>query len=156
MLWVFFTNAVDLPAINLGFMVIDSTQQLFLIGGIAISVGIFTYSRHVMETVGNSLMPLTPEAAMVVVLSQASSNYLYFHHKGCLMHSNLSVLPAIPLVPVSSSQVVIGSIIGIGLFKGGKQIKYKILGGISLGWIATPLLAGRFDFLHAILREQCF
>ncbi len=150
-----FTNAVDLPPINLGFVVIDSTQQLFLIGGIAISVGIFTYSRHVMETVGNSLMPLTPEAAMVVVLSQAVVLFI-FSSQGLSDAFQSIGLPAIPLVPVSSSQVVIGSIIGIGLFKGGKQIKYKILGGISLGWIATPLLAGVLTFFMLFFVNNVF
>jgi len=59
-------------------------------------------------------------------------------------------LPAIPLVPVSSSQIVIGSIIGIGIYKGGKEIKYNILGSISLGWIATPIVAGIMVF-YAVL-----
>jgi phosphate/sulfate permease len=150
-----FTSAVDLPAINLGFMVFGSTQQLFLIGGIAISVGIFTYSRHVMETVGNSLMPLTPEAAIVVVLSQAVVLFV-FSSQGLSDALQTIGLPPIPLVPVSSSQVVIGSIIGIGLFKGGKQIKYKILGGISLGWIATPLLAGVLTFFMLFFVNNVF
>ncbi|MCK4510296.1 inorganic phosphate transporter, partial [bacterium] len=39
-----------------GLFSFTGTQQLFLIGGIAISIGIFTYSRRVMETVGGSLM----------------------------------------------------------------------------------------------------
>lgn len=150
-----FTTAVDLPAINLGFMVIDSTQQLFLIGGIAISIGIFTYSRHVMTTIGNTLMPLTPEAAIVVVLSQAVVLFV-FSSQGLSDAFQSIGLPAIPLVPVSSSQVVIGSIIGIGLFKGGKQIKYKILGSISLGWIATPILAGVLTFFMLFFVNNVF
>ncbi len=150
-----FTTAVDLPAINLGFMVIDSTQQLFLIGGIAISIGIFTYSRHVMTTIGNTLMPLTPEAAIVVVLSQAVVLFI-FSSQGLSDAFQSIGLPAIPLVPVSSSQVVIGSIIGIGLFKGGKQIKFKILGSISLGWIATPILAGVLTFFMLFFVNNVF
>ena len=108
-----------------------------------------------METVGNSLMPLTPEAAMVVVLSQAVVLFI-FSSQGLSDALQSIGLPAIPLVPVSSSQVVIGSIIGIGLFKGGKQIKYKILGGISLGWIATPLLAGVLTFFMLFFVNNVF
>ncbi len=150
-----FTGAVNLPVINLGFIQFDSTQQLFFIGGIAIAIGIFTYSRHVMQTVGNTLMPLTPEAAIVVVLSQALVLFV-FSSQGLSDAFQSIGLPAIPLVPVSSSQVVIGSIIGIGLYKGGKQIKYRILGGISIGWIATPLLAGALTFFMLFFVNNVF
>ena len=150
-----FTNAVNLPTIDLGFVSFDSTQQLFLIGGIAIAIGIITYSKHVMETVGNTLMPLTPDAAIVVVLSQAM--VLFIFSSTSLSNALQSIgMPAIPLVPVSSSQVVIGAIIGIGLYKGGKEIKYNILGSISLGWIATPLVAGVLSFFMLFFVNNVF
>jgi len=150
-----FTGAVDLPPINLGFIQFDSTQQLFFIGGIAIAIGIFTYSRHVMATVGNALMPLTSEAAIVVVLSQALVLFI-FSSQGLSDAFQSIGLPAIPLVPVSSSQIIIGSIIGIGLYKGGKEIKYNILGSISLGWVATPLIAGIMAFFMLFFVNNVF
>ncbi len=150
-----FTGAVELPELNMGFITIGSTEQLFFIGGIAISVGIITYSRHVMETVGNTLMPLTPDSAIVVVLSQAL--VLFIFSSQSLSNAFQSIgLPPIPLVPVSSSQVVIGSIIGIGIYKGGKQIKYGILGGIGVGWIATPVLAGVLTFFSLFFINNVF
>ncbi len=150
-----FIGAVDLPTIDLGFIQFDSTQQLFFIGGVAIAIGIFTYSGHVMATVGNALMPLTPEAAIVVVLSQALVLFI-FSSQGLSDAFQSIGLPAIPLVPVSSSQVVIGSIIGIGLYKGGKQIKYNILGSISLGWLATPVIAGVLAFFMLFFVNNVF
>ena len=150
-----FTGAIDLPTIDLFLFQMDSTQQLFLIGGIAIAFGIITYSRHVMETVGNTLMPLSSEAAIVVVLSQALVLFI-FSSQGLSDAIQSIGLPAIPLVPVSSSQVVIGSIIGIGLYKGGKEIKYNILGSISLGWIATPIVAGVIAFFMLFFVNNVF
>ena len=153
-----FTTSVHFPAIDLGFIHLSSTQQLFGIGGIAIAIGIITYSKRVMETVGNTLMPLTSEAAIVVVLSQALVLFLFSSQSlSNFLHS--IGLPAIPLVPVSSSQVVIGSIIGIGMLKGGKQIKYKVLGSISIGWVATPIIAGLMSFfllffIHNVFRQD--
>lgn len=150
-----FTSAIHLPILDLGIIQFDSTQQLFFLGSIAISIGIITYSRHVMETVGNTLMPLTPEAAIVVVLSQALVLFI-FSSQGLSNAFQSIGLPAIPLVPVSSSQIVIGSIIGIGIYKGGKEIKYNILGGISLGWIATPIVAGIMAFFMLFFVNNVF
>ena len=150
-----FTGAIHLPTLDLGIIQFDSTQQLFFVGGVAIAVGIITYSRHVMETVGNTLMPLTPDAAIVVVLSQAL--VLFIFSSQVLSNALQAVgLPAIPLVPVSSSQIVIGSIIGIGIYKGGKEIKYNILGSISLGWIATPIVAGIMAFFMLFFVNNVF
>ena len=150
-----FTSAIRLPSIELGFATINSTEQLFFIGGLAIAAGVITYSHHVMKTIGNTLMPLSPEAAIVVVLSQAL--VLFIFSSQTLSNAVQSIgLPAIPLVPVSSTQVVIGSIIGIGLYKGGKEIKYNILGSISLGWIATPVVAGVVAFFMLFFVNNVF
>ncbi|MCK5857675.1 MAG: inorganic phosphate transporter [Bacteroidales bacterium] len=152
---VFLPLAPEL-SIDLGFMVLDGTQQLFLMGGIAISIGIITYSRKVMETVGSDLMELTSEAALVVVLSQAAVLFIF----SSTSLSNLMVsmgLPPIPLVPVSSSQVVVGSVIGIGLYKGGgKNIRFRVLGGITMGWITTPLAAGLISFISLFFVNNVF
>lgn len=150
-----FTDAIHFPELNFGFVSISSKQQLFFIGGIAIAIGIITYSRHVMETVGNTLLPLTPEAALIVVLAQ--SMVLFIFSSQSLSNAFVSIgLPPIPLVPVSSSQVVIGAIIGIGLYKGGREIKLNILGSISLGWIATPIAAGILSFFMLFFVNNVF
>ncbi|MDP2722302.1 MAG: inorganic phosphate transporter [Bacteroidales bacterium] len=150
-----FTHAVHFNSIDFGWFVISSKQQLFFIGGIAIGIGIITYSKHVMETVGKTLMPLTPEAALIVVLSQAL--VLFIFSSKSLSNAFVSIgLPSIPLVPVSSSQIVIGAIIGIGLYKGGREIKFNILGSISLGWIATPIAAGILCFFMLFFVNNVF
>ena len=150
-----FTGSVNLPVIDLGFATFNSTEQLFFIGGVAIAIGIITYSKRVMETVGNTLMPLTPEAAIVVVLAQ--SLVLFIFSSQTLSDAFQSIgLPPIPLVPVSSSQIVIGAILGIGLYKGGKEIKFNILGSISLGWLATPIVAGLVSFFLLFFVNNVF
>ena len=77
-----------------------------------------------MKTVGNNLMELSSDTALVIVLSH--SLVLFIFSSTAL--SNLLVkigLPPIPLVPVSSSQVIVGSILGIGILKGARNIKVK-------------------------------
>ncbi len=138
-----------------GIMTISSTQQLFLLGGVAIAVGVFTYSKGVMMTVGRSLLPMSPVAAFVVVL--AHSIVLFLFASQSLEHALASVgLPTIPLVPVSSSQAVIGAVVGIGLLQGGRGIRYHLLGGIASGWAMTPFIAGVLCFVALFFLQNVF
>jgi len=151
---VFVPSAPDV-VLDFGIFSLDGAQLLFLLGGMAIAVGIYTYSERVMNTVGEGILSLTPEAAIVVVLSQALVLFLF----SSTSLSNLltaSGLPAIPLVPVSSTQVVVGSVLGIGLIKGAREIKPKVLGGIALGWVATPIVAGLFTWFLLFFVQNVF
>lgn len=137
---------VYVPAIPLadleiiGVLRLSGAQQLFLLGGLAIALGIITYSRKTMGTIGTSLMQLSAEAAIVVVLAQ--SLVLFVFSSAGLQQALVSIgLPPVPLVPVSSSHAVIGAVIGIGLLKGGRGIRYRILGQVAAGWVATPVIA---------------
>lgn len=138
-----------------GIFKLTSAQQLFLIGGIAISIGVFTYSRRVMMTVGEGIMELSPVAALIVVWSHAVVLFLFSSQEleGFL---NQHGLPTIPLVPVSSSQAIVGAIIGLGLLKGGKGLRWKTLGGISSGWVATPVIAALISFVSLFFLQNVF
>jgi PiT family inorganic phosphate transporter len=127
----------------LGLVTFSSTQQLFLIGALAIGVGVMTYSRAVMVTVGRGLMPLSPVAAWVAVVAHSLVLFL-FASEGLERLLAENGLPTIPLVPVSSSQAVVGAVLGIGLIRGGRAIRWHVLGGIGAGWVLTPLIAGLF------------
>lgn len=151
---VFVASAPNIE-LNFGLFVLDGVQILFLIGGIAISVGIFTYSHKVMQTVGRGILALTPEAALVVVLAQALVLFLFSSANFSSFLIWLG-LPPLPLVPVSSTQVVVGAVLGIGLVKGVNEIKGKTLGGIAVGWIATPLVAGIFTYLGLFFVQNVF
>jgi len=134
---------------------LSGTQQLFLLGAIAISVGVFTYSYKVMMTVGNELFKLTPIAALVVVLSESIVLFL-FASKGLETWLASHGLPTIPLVPVSSSQAVIGGIVGIVLARKGRGINIKVLGKISSGWITTPIIAAIISFVALYFAQNVF
>ncbi len=136
-----FTHAVKFGPLRLGVgPTLDSSQQLFLLGGLAIALGIFTYSKKVMMTVGKDLFALSPAAAWVAVMSHSLVLFL-FASKGLAAWLENAGLPQIPLVPVSSSQAVIGAILGIGLLRGKHSIRWSVLGGIGLGWLLTPIAA---------------
>jgi PiT family inorganic phosphate transporter len=150
-----FVPAAPFEDLNLGFFVLTGTQQLFMLGGIAIAVGVFTYSHRVMETVGGSLLKISPVAALVVVLSESLVLFL-FSSQGLERWLINHGLPSIPLVPVSSSQAVVGAVIGIGIIKGGKNIRFKVLGEIATGWISTPITAAIITFISLFIFQNVF
>ncbi|MBW2107060.1 MAG: anion permease [Deltaproteobacteria bacterium] len=97
-----------------------------LIGGVSIALGILTFSRGVMETMGRKLIKLDPFSALVVVLAEAICVHLY----------------TVIGVPVSTSQAVVGAIIGVGLVKGITTVSRRTLGHIFAAWFVTPVLGG--------------
>jgi len=115
-------------------------EQLFLLGGIAIAIGVFTFSKKVMMTVGNNIFKLSPLSAFVVVLASAFVLFV-FSSQGLYNFLTTRNLPAFPLVPVSQSQAVVGAIIGIGLAKGGRNIQFAKIGKIAVGWVLTPTIS---------------
>ncbi len=96
-----------------------------LIGAAAIALGILTFSRNVIRTVGSRLVALDPFAALVVVLGESITLNIY----------------AMIGVPVSASQAVVGAVIGIGLVKGAKTINASALIRVLFGWLGTPTIS---------------
>lgn len=96
-----------------------------LIGGLSIGLGIFTLSRGVMETVGRKLVRLDPFSALVVVLAEAITVHIY----------------TFVGVPVSTSQAVVGAVLGVGIVKGINTIRRRTLVNVFLGWFLTPVVA---------------
>ncbi len=150
-----FVPSIPLENTDFGIFTLSGQQQLFFLGGIAIAAGVLTYSRKVMETVGSNLLELSSEAAFVVVLSQALVLFIFSSSSLSLFMQRIG-LPPIPLVPVSSTQVVVGSVIGIGLYKGISNINFRLLGSIASGWITTPVAAGLLSFLLLFFVKNIF
>jgi PiT family inorganic phosphate transporter len=96
------------------------------IGGISIALGVLTYSRKVMMTVGKGIVPLDPFTAFIVVFAEAAT-----------LHAFTQVG-----VPVSSSQAVVGAVVGVGLVGDLRTVHLPTLARIGLGWLMTPVAAG--------------
>ncbi|MEJ5347313.1 MAG: inorganic phosphate transporter [Desulfosoma sp.] len=106
-----------------------------LIGGLSIASGVLTYSGRVMMTVGKGIVPLDPFSAMVVVFAEAATLHLFTQ----------------VAVPVSSSQAVVGAVVGIGFVKGLQTINKRVVLKIGLGWVLTPICAGMLTLgLHSL------
>ena len=78
-----------------------------------------------MMTVGKSLIPMNGVGALVAILAHALVVHFY----------------AQVGVPVSTSQAIIGAVIGVGLING-RAICAQTLTRILQAWLMTPVLAG--------------
>jgi PiT family inorganic phosphate transporter len=150
-----FVSVAPLRHIDTLFGTISGTEQLFIMGGIAMTVGVFTYSGKVLRTVGNNIMPLTPIAAFIVVFS--SSMVLFLFSSQSLERFLIMLgLPTIPLVPLASAQTVIGAIIGIGLYQGGKEMNFRVIARIASGWVTAPVIACVVSLVSLYIIQNVF
>jgi len=152
-----FVPASPLTAVAMGPFTLSAEQRLFAIGGVAIAVGAL-FSRPVMATVGRSLLPLNPIGGWVVVVAQ--SLVLFIFSSARLQQLLVGVgLPPIPLVPVSSSQAVVGAVVGVALahgLRGLRQIQWSVLRNIAVGWVLTPTIAALISYVALFIVQNVF
>ena len=108
-----------------------STGMASLLGGISIAFGSLTYGKKVMMTVGKGIAPLDPFSAFVTILAEA-----------LILHIFTQIG-----VPVSSSQAIVGAVIGVGIVGGLRTVSTKVVTKITIGWFMTPLAAGILTIL---------
>ena len=106
-------------------------------------------------TVGSELMTLTPLAAWVAVMSHSIVLFIFASEGLEQLLANLS-FPTIPLVPVSSSQAVVGAVVGIGMLQGGREIHWPRIYGIAKGWVITPLISCILCFVGLYFLQNVF
>lgn len=128
-------NVANVTGIFAGELQLLTTQQAVIIGAISIAIGTITYSKPVMSTIGERIVPMTSTAGFIVVLSASITVYIYARIG----------------IPVSTSQAVIGAIVGIGVNVGVNTINLKMLRNIIFGWFGTPTVAGVISLLLSLL-----
>ncbi|TKJ26343.1 MAG: anion permease [Hadesarchaea archaeon B3_Hades] len=102
-----------------------------LFGGVALAVGVVTYSRRVMHTVGTGITRLDALTAFAAQMGAAITvwSFVQFH------------------IPVSTTQAIIGAVAGAGLVKGAAAVSGRKLGHIGIAWVLTPAVACALSFL---------
>jgi len=101
-----------------------SPLEAALIGSISISLGVFTYSKHMMYVIGKRIYPLLDFSALVVVIAEATTLYFFTQFR----------------IPVSASLAVIGTVLGIGILNDMRPVRSHRLAAIFAGWLITPLM----------------
>jgi PiT family inorganic phosphate transporter len=94
---------------------------VLMIGGIGIVVGLATYGRQVIATVGEKITQLTPSRGFAAELSAAST----------------IVIASGTGLPISTTHTLVGAILGVGMARGIEAIDLRVVGRIFASWVVT-------------------
>lgn len=111
------------------------------VGGLAIAVGVLTFSKRVMMTVGGSIANITQIDGFLVIIAMALTVLLMGKFMG---------------IPVSTSQSVVGAVIGAGLVSGVKNVNFGVMKNIAIAWVASPVSAGLLSFVVGLATKGYF
>ena len=99
---------------------------VLLVGGLGIVVGLVTMGYRVMMTVGKKITELTPTRGFCAELAAAST----------------VVLASGTGLPVSTTHILVGAVMGVGLARGIGALDLRMIGRIVMSWIVTLPIAG--------------
>ncbi|GAA0420614.1 inorganic phosphate transporter [Cocleimonas flava] len=94
---------------------------VLLVGAIGIVIGLATLGYKVMATVGKNITELTPTRGFSAEIGAAST----------------VVLASYTGLPISTTQTLVGAILGVGLARGIAAIDLRVVGNIFMSWVIT-------------------
>jgi len=100
---------------------------VLLIGGLGIVIGLATYGRHVIATVGKKITQLTPSRGFAAELAAATT----------------IVIASGTGIPISTTHTLVGAVLGVGLARGIEAIDLRVVSRIFVSWVVT-IPAGAF------------
>jgi PiT family inorganic phosphate transporter len=100
---------------------------VLLLGGGGIVLGLMTYGYRVMQTIGTKITALTPSSGFCATMAAAAT----------------VVLASRTGMPVSTTHIAVGAVMGVGLARGFAALDLRVIGSIFASWIVT-LPAGAF------------
>lgn len=121
-------------------MAVSVPIWLLLIGGAGLAFGIYTWGYRVMDTVGKKITSITPTRGFSAEFGTATT---------VLLCSRLGM-------PVSTTHVAVGNIIGVGLARGISAINLDVLKKIFSGWVISLPAAGFFSVVIYLILSFLF
>ena len=91
------------------------------LGGAGIVIGLATYGRHVIATVGEKITQLTPSRGFSAELAAATT----------------IVIASGTGMPISTTHTLVGAVLGVGLARGIDAIDLRVVGQIFVSWVVT-------------------
>ncbi len=99
---------------------------ILLMGGVGIIIGLATFGYRVMRTIGTKITELTPTRGFSATMAAAAT----------------VVLASRTGMPVSTTHIAVGAVMGVGLARGIGALDLRVIGGIVMSWIVTLPIGG--------------
>ncbi len=99
---------------------------ILLLGGFGIVLGLATFGYRVMRTIGTKITELTPTRGFCATMAAAA----------------VVVLASRTGMPVSTTHIAVGAVVGVGLARGIGALDLRVIGGIVVSWIVTLPIGG--------------
>ncbi len=116
--------AAVISIVNSGGEVMQTSKMpawILVVGGLGIVTGLITLGYRVMLTVGTKITELTPSRGFCAELAAAST----------------VVLASRTGLPVSTTHILVGSVLGVGLARGIGALDLRVVMNIIISWIVT-------------------
>lgn len=94
---------------------------VLFIGGGGIVIGLATYGRHVIATVGKKITQLTPSRGFAAELAAATT----------------IVIASGTGMPISTTHTLVGAVLGVGMARGIDAIDLRVVMRIFASWVVT-------------------
>ena len=94
---------------------------VLIIGGGGIVIGLATFGRHVIATVGKKITQLTPSRGFAAELAAATT----------------IVIASGTGMPISTTHTLVGAVLGVGMARGIEAIDLRVVGRILVSWVIT-------------------
>ena len=110
---------------------------VLVLGGVGIVIGLATYGRKVIETIGTKITEITPSRGFAAEFGAATT---------IVVGSRLGL-------PLSTTHTVVGSVIGVGFARGMDALNLSMIWDIFKSWVYTiPFTGGLTIILFYIFR----
>ena len=94
---------------------------VLMLGGMGIVIGLATFGRHVIATVGRKITQLTPSRGFAAELAAATT----------------IVIASGTGLPVSTTHTLVGAVLGVGLARGIEAIDLRVVARVFVSWVVT-------------------
>lgn len=126
---------------GVGANLLTSASFTAILGGLTIALGVLTFSKRVMMTVGSSIANITQLDGFLVIIASALS---------------ITLMKELMGIPVSTSQAVVGAVVGAGLVSGVKNVNFGVFKNIAIAWVSSPTVAGLLAYLIGVATQSYF
>lgn len=131
--------AAVVSIINSGEITQESPVPIYvlLLGAVGIVIGLATFGKRVMATVGKNITELTPSRGFAAELAAATT----------------VVLASGTGIPISTTHTLVGAVLGVGFARGISALNLGVIRSIFMSWIITlPVGAGLAVIFYFTLR----